>query len=154
VEGVKYQLHVGDYTSEESLADAKAKVRKAGFSAVVKRQGEKRMTMNRLYHSSHGDKNSAEQALAMLKKEIDGPFILRENGKYVVYAGSYQNEQTALGEQERLSLLGTTLVLRKADVKLPVSRLTTGSFPSKEAAQKGGARLKKMGLHPSVQRAR
>ena len=99
------------------------------------------------------DRSSADAELKKLEKVTDGAFILQENGKYAVYAGSYFVEGMAASEQDTLYKQGITLVMKKVQVTMPVLRMTAGSFSSHEAAQKEAARLKKRGLDATVIKA-
>ncbi len=145
-----YTLLIGVYVLEKSIYDDKARLKKAGLTPVVRKGGHKRITMNRLLLASFADKNSADAELLKLQKVTDGAFILQENGKYAVYAGSYFVEGMAAKEQDTLRKHGITLVMKKVHVTMPVLRMTAGSFASHEAAQKEAARLKKRGLDATV----
>jgi len=149
----RYTLLIGVYVLEKSIYDDKARVKKAGLTPVVRKGGHKRITMNRLLLASFADKNSADAELAKLQKVTDGAFILQENCKYAVYAGSYFVEGMAADEQATLRRHGITLVKKKVQVTMPVSRMTAGSFASHEAAQKEATRLKKRGLDATVIKA-
>lgn len=147
----RYTLLIGVYVLEKSIYDDKARVKKAGLTPVVRKGGHKRITMNRLLLASFADKNRADAELKKLQKVTDGAFILQENGKYAVYAGSYYVEGMAAREQQdTLHKHGITLVKKKVQVTMPVSRMTAGSFASREAAQKEAVRLKKRGLDATV----
>ncbi len=146
----RYTLLVGVYVLEKSIYDDKARVKKAGLTPVVRKGGHKRITMNRLLLASFADKNSADAELTKLQKVTDGAFILQENGKYAVYAGSYFVEGMAAREQDTLYKHGINLVMKKVQVTMPVLRMTAGSFASHEAAQKEATRLKKRGLDATV----
>jgi cell division septation protein DedD len=145
-----YTLLIGVYVLDKSVYDDKARVKKAGLTPVVRKGGHKRITMNRLLLASFADKSSADAELKKLQKVTDGAFILQENGKYAVYAGSYFVEGMAAREQDTLYKHGINLVMKKVQVTMPVLRMTAGSFASHEAAQKEAARLKKRGLDATV----
>lgn len=146
----KYTLLIGEYVAAKSVNEVKAKVKKAGLAPVVAKGRKKTEPMNRLFMADFADEASARAELAKLKKLTGGAFILPENGRYAVYAGSYFLAGAAAREQDRLYGLGVKLVMRRAEVPVSTSRVTAGSFPTREKAQEAAARLKKQGLKASV----
>lgn len=146
----KYTLFIGEYVVEKSMNDVKARMKKAGVTPVVKKGGKKNEPMNRLFLDEFSSHEQAKAELDKLQALTKDAFILNENGKYSVYAGSYFLEGVAAREQDRLYKNGVKLVMKKTTVPVALSRITAGSFPTKEAANLAAARLKKLGLKPAV----
>ncbi|GFE58698.1 SPOR domain-containing protein [Geobacter sp. AOG1] len=148
-----YTLMVGEYVVEKSAASVQAKLKKLGIGPVVKTKTKRSEPMNRLYLASFDSHQAADAALGNLKKATSDGFILPENGKYVVYAGSYFNEGKAAVEQDRLYEKGYKLVMKKTMAPVPVVRLTAGRYASKDEAVKDIASLKKHGIKVHVVKA-
>jgi cell division protein FtsN len=102
--------------------------------------------MHRLFLAEFDSHHAADLELQKLKKVTSSAFILEQNGRYAVYAGSYLHERGAVVEQKRLSGKDFKLNLKTAKVTIPVSRVTAGSFSSSEDARKEASRLEKQGI--------
>jgi hypothetical protein len=106
--------------------------------------------MNRLFVASFSARDEATAELIKVKKVTGDAFMLRENGTYAVYAGSYFLAAKAAAEQDRLYDKGIMTLMKKSQVTVAVTKLTAGSFPSKIEAQKAAKLLKKQGLTATV----
>lgn len=144
-----YTLLVGDYADEE-VKKIQAKLTKAAVTPVHKERGKVAEPMHRLYLAEYADHDAAQAELEKLNKLTSDAFILQENGKYVVYAGSYFREGRAAKEQDRLYDRGVKLLLKKAEVKVPITRVTAGRYSSREEALKAALQLKKLGIKAKV----
>lgn len=142
-----YTLVVGEYVGKESLADARKKITSAGFSPLVKPGPKKKASMIRLLVGQFPDQKSAGRALGRLRSATADCFILMdENRAYRLYAGTYRDEKGALQEQERLAARGVRVTRERAEIAVPTRLLTVGSYPTREAALKGAARLEGLGV--------
>ncbi|MBT0654046.1 SPOR domain-containing protein [Geomobilimonas luticola] len=148
-----YTLAIGEYVVGKSADMVQAKLKKLGIGPVVRTKAKRSEPMNRLYLASYDSHQAADTALANLKNATPDGFILPENGKYAVYAGSYYNEGKAAVEQDRLYEKGYKLVMKKTTAPVPVARLTAGRYASKDEAVKDIARLKKQGIAAHVVKA-
>lgn len=148
-----YTLRIGEYVVEDKLRAVEAKLRKAAISPVERQKIRKAEPMHRLLYGEFADHESAVVDLRKLQKIAPDAFLLKEKDKFAVYAGSYYSEGKAAIEQDRLFDKGVKLVLKKAEVGVPVTLLTAGSFSGKEEAQKAAARLKKAGISATVTNA-
>ncbi len=151
--GGRYALQVGTFVAEPSVREALAKLKKAGITPVAKVVEKKPEPMNRLFVADFSDRGEAAAELAKVKKVTGDAFMLRENGAYAVYAGSYFLAAKAAAEQDRLFDKGVKTLMKKAPVAVSVTKLTAGAFTSKAEAQKAAARLKKHGLVATVVKA-
>ena len=145
-----YTLLVGEFAVGQELKSVLAKLRKSGDTPVRKKQVMKLELVHRLFLAEYDSYDAASAALQRLRQLAASAFILPENGKYRVYAGSYLYEGGAAVEQERLAGKGVKLVMKSAKVAIPKTRVTAGAFPSREDAQKGANRLKKRGITATV----
>jgi hypothetical protein len=102
--------------------------------------------MHLLFLADFDSHEAAATELRKLQPQTGSAFILKENGRYALYAGSYLHEKGAAAEQKRLAGKGFRLALKSVNVSLPISEVTAGSYPSIEGARKEAARLKKSGV--------
>ncbi|RII25197.1 MAG: SPOR domain-containing protein [Geobacter sp.] len=145
-----YTLVIGEYVGEKSAVSVQAKLKKLGIRPVTRTKALRSEPMNRLYLGSFESHQSADAALDDLKKFTPDGFLLQENGKYAVYAGSYFNEAKAAIEQDRLYEKGFKLVMKKTKAPVHVVRLTAGRYDGKKSAGRDIASLKKQGISPHL----
>lgn len=146
--GGLYTLTVGTYVLKSSVLADKLKLEKAGLQVSVSSGKVKNETMNRLLVAEVASSSAAREELARLKKTSKDAFLLRGNGTYGIYAGSYFNKDRALQEQERLRKEGFAPILKQSQAPVSMYCLTAGSFQTREAALKEAERLKKLGFKP------
>jgi cell division septation protein DedD len=142
----KFTLVVGAYVLRSSMREDIAKIRGAGFEPFVVKGPKKTETMNRLLIGEYYRSSDAASVLARLKKVTDAGFVLKENGKFVLVAGSYRGKAGAVDEQNRLRSLGFRSVIRPAQAPVLTLKLTAGRFPTADAAENGARRLEKLGV--------
>lgn len=143
-------MKIGEYVLEKKMRAAEAKLKKLAVTPVERHKMHKTEPMHRLYYAEFNDHESAVADLKKLHKIAPDAFLLKEGEKFVIYAGSYYSEGKAAIEQDRLFDKGVKLVLKKAEVGVPVTVLTAGSFAGKDEALKAVARLKKAGISATV----
>lgn len=148
-----YRLKVGDYLFAKDEKAAEAVLKKQGVAPIVLQKSTKATTMHRLFYAEHTSRDSATADLEQFKLKAPDAFVIQENGKYVIYAGSYAKEARGAIEQDRLFDKGLSLVMKKTQVKVPVTQLTAGSFASEGDARNAAAALKKKGIHATVIKA-
>ena len=133
------------------MADAKKKIKSAGLSPLVKQGPKKNASMIRLLIGVFPDQKAARKELNRLRKVTTDCFILMdENRQYRLYGGTYRNVKGAVQEQERLAAHGVRSSQEQALISVPTLLLTAGSYPSREAALKGAARLEEQGVKSVV----
>lgn len=137
---------VGEYVLDSQLTRDREKVGKAGLEAIVTQAGKKPEPMHRLFMADYADHAGAVAAISKLNAAGGQGFLLEENGKYAVYAGSYFLASKAASEQKKLATKGIKLVIRKAMVPLAVSRLSAGRYASGAEAVPALQKLAKQGL--------
>lgn len=146
--GERYTLVVGSYVLKSSMGTAKAKLEKAGLQPVVVPGKMRSEPMHRLLVAEVSSAQAAQEELAKVKKASKDAFFLRENGTYVIYAGSYFAQDRAVQEQERLRKRGFVPILKKTQAPVTTHLLSVGSYPTREAALKGAESLQKLGFKP------
>jgi cell division protein FtsN len=143
-----FTLVVGTYVLKTTVLADKAKLEKAGLRPVINVGRKRNETMNRLVVAEFASYSSAHAELGRVKKVSKDAFVLHNNGRYVVYAGSYYRTDRAIEEVERLKKHGVSPVVKKSAAPVSSYTLTVGDFPTREAARKGEDRLKKLGFKP------
>jgi len=147
-EGKGFTLVVGTYVMPSTLRADKAKLERAGVHPTVSVGPKKNQPMNRLVVAEYDSYTTARAELDRVKKASKDAFLLQENGRVTIYAGSYYRHDRAVEEQERLRAQGFAPILKKAVAPVGSSQLTVGRFPTREAAQGEAARLRKLGFKP------
>jgi hypothetical protein len=147
-EGQGFTLVVGTYVMPSTLKADKAKLERAGVHPTVSVGPKKNQPMNRLVVAEYDSYTTARAELDRVKKASKDAFLLQENGRVTIYAGSYYRHDRAVEEQERLRAQGFAPILKKAVAPVGSSKLTVGGFPTREAAQGEAARLRKLGFKP------
>ena len=145
-------VQVGNYVLEEALSADLGRVRKAGFTPVIKAAARKKIRMNRLLLSEFSERAAARSAFDRLKSQTSDAFMVDQNGKFAVYAGSYLLAERAASEKDRLTSKGFPVTLKRFDVAIPAQSLSVGPFNSKKAADAAVGTLKGAGIKASLTR--
>jgi hypothetical protein len=148
--GGAFTLVVGTYVLKSSMAGDKAKLERSGIKPVTVASGTRKEPMNRLHVADFGTQAEARAELDRVRAASGDAFVLKENSKYAVYAGSYYAYERALEVRDKLQAKGMNPTIRKSVTPVTAYTLTAGSFPSREAALEEAARLKKLGFKPFV----
>ena len=145
-----YVLEINGDLAESEMGPVTAKLKKAGISNVVTSKAQKGESMHRLFLADFGDRGEAAEELERLKMVAPSAFMLKENNRYAVYAGSFLREGKAAVEQDRLYDKGVRLMLKEATTPVSVVRVRAGSFADQASAQKAAGNLKKSGLTAKI----
>ena len=145
-----YTLEINGDLAESELAPVMAKLKQAGITHVVKSKQLKGEPMHRLYLADFASRDEALEELERLKLATADAFLLKENGRYAVYAGSYLREAKANSEQSRLQAKGVQLLLKSATAPVSVLRVRAGAFANEAGAERAAKALKKSGLSLKV----
>jgi len=146
-----FALELGDL-AESEVNSVLAKLKQAGIGNVVKSKTHKGELMHRLFLADFADRNEAVEELERLKQTAPDAFMLKENGRYAVYAGSYMRDAKAASEQTRLQAKGVQLLPKTANLPVTVLNVRAGAFANQAAADKAVKSLKKAGLTAKVVR--
>jgi hypothetical protein len=146
--GKGFSLVVGTYVLPSALKADKAKLERAGVHPSVVMGPKKNQPMNRLLIGEFDSYTTARAELDRVKKASKDAFILQENGKFTIYAGSYYRNERAVEAQERLQSQGFSPILKKSVAPVASWKLTVGGFPTREAAQEEATKLRKLGFKP------
>ncbi|MDD5284408.1 MAG: SPOR domain-containing protein [Desulfuromonadaceae bacterium] len=148
--GSTWLVLVGTYVLEDALSTDMGRVRKAGLYPVVKPGARKKTTMNRLFLSEFADRAEAKASLDKLKRHTSDAFVVEQEGKFAVYAGSYLLDAPAASEMERLKVAGFQVSLKRVEVAIPSQKLILGPFGDKKAADAALSKLKAAGVKAAL----
>ncbi len=144
----RYQVQVGAFLLGSNLHEASKKLQALGFEA---RQSEttRKTSMVRL---KYGQFNEAEGRLKLAElKAVDGDaFLLHEEGKLGVYAGSYLSLDKARHYADILWEKGIKVEEVTVEVEVPLHRLSFGAFPDKPSALAAAEKAKQAGLDAQI----
>jgi cell division septation protein DedD len=143
-------ITVGNYVLEETLATDMGRVRKAGFEPFVKPSARKKSAMNRLFVAEFADRPAAQSALEKLQRQTSDAFVIDQGGKFVLFAGSYLQSESATSEKERLKAAGVSVTIKHTEIAIPSQSITVGPFSAKKAADAALTKLKSAGLKASL----
>lgn len=146
--GEGYGLLIGTYVLRSTLKSDKSRLEKAGLHPSISKGTKKTHPMNRLVVAESDSYEKAQSELERVKKASKDAFILKENGRFVVYAGSYYQKERAADEQERLRAQGFAPILKRTVAPVASWRLVLEGLPTREAAQEESARLRRLGFKP------
>jgi cell division septation protein DedD len=146
----KYKLLIGGPAGSNDAEKMRTGLRKEGITDIEIRKIKKIETMHRIFLGEFESQAKANAEFNQLKTHADGAFVLRENGRYLLYAGSYLQEEKAKRELKRLTGKGLKPVLKSAKVSITVNEVMAGSFPGAGEARKEADRLKKKGIISKV----
>ena len=148
-----YALEINGDLAESEMGSVTAKLKQAGIAYVVKTKSQKGELMHRLFLADFGSRDAAVEELERLKVTAPDAFMLKEDGRFAVYAGSYLREGKAAVEQDRLFDKGVKLLLKNATIPVSVVKVRAGSFADQASAEKAAHKLKKSGLSAKVVKA-
>ena len=145
-----YALEINGDLAESEIAPVMAKLKQAGITHLVKSKAHKGEPMHRLFLADFANRDEALEELERLKVTAPSAFMLKENARYAVYAGSYLRAEKAGAEQNRLLAKGVQLLLKSATAPVAVYRVRAGAFADKAGADRAAKAAKKAGLSPKV----
>jgi len=148
--GGVYTILVGDFVPDKTLQTVQAKLKKSGIRPVRNKVITTAEPMNRLFVAELNDQDSAEAELQKLKKITTDAFLVADNGKYLLYAGSYFSEGRKQSELQRLSAKGIKAVVKQTRIPIKVTRITVGSYATTDEAASASKQFKKMGISPKI----
>lgn len=145
-----WTLVVGNYVLEEALSADMGRVRKAGLQPVIKASTRKKTSMNRLFVSEFNDRVAAQSAMDKLKRQTSDAFVIEQDGKFALYAGSYMQSESANTEKDRLKTAGVNVTIKHSEIAIPSQILSVGPFKTKKEADSSLVKLKSEGLKATL----
>ena len=141
-----YTLESSGDLAESEVAPVMAKLKQAGFTHVVRSKQVKGEPMHRLFLADFANRDEAMEELERLKLATSDAFMLKEGGRYAVYAGSYLREAKVASEQSRLQAKGVQLLVKSATAPVTVLKLRAGAYADQAGAERAAKALKRAGL--------
>ena len=145
-----YTILLGEFAPGKNYQALEAKLEARGLKPLNKKIISKKELMHRLFVKECSDYDQAASDLEKLKKLSIDAFFIEKSGKYSLYAGSYLNKSTVNKEMTRLAEQGIKIEIQQIEVPVTVVRLTSGSYTSKQNAEKGLERFKKYAVPATV----
>ncbi len=145
-----YALKIDADLAASEVQPMLARLKNVGLTPVSLNKANREEPMHRLFFGSFDRQNAAQAEAQKLQELAPSAFLLFENGKYSVYAGSYLREDKALHERDRLFDKGVKLTVNPARVSVPVIKITAGHFVDGNEADKALKRLRKSGVSATV----
>ena len=146
----RFTLEINGDLAESEIAPVLAKLKQAGVGNVIKSKTSKGEPMHRLFLADFANHDEAAEELERLKLAAPSAFLLKENGRYAVYAGSYLREVKATTEQNRLQAKGVQLLLKNVTAPVAVYKVRAGAFADQAGADRAAKAAQKAGLSPKV----
>jgi hypothetical protein len=144
----RFQVQVGAYLLSGNLKQAEKEVRQLGFEPR-RSEATKMTSMVRLklgnYPAAEGPARLAE-----LKKSSVDAFLLYTGEMATIYAGSYLSLDKARRQADLLWEKGIRVEEVKADVEVPLHRLSFGGFADKASAAAAAQKARATGLDAQV----
>jgi cell division protein FtsN len=145
-----YAIQCGPFATNRELVPARDALKKAGLDPAASPGPKKPTHMYRLFVAGYSDAAVAANERNKLLEATPDAFVLRHDGNYELFAGSYHEEERAAKMQGRLSARGITVELQQVTIPVATRRLIAGEFPTRDAAGAMVERLKSNGFACSV----
>jgi hypothetical protein len=145
-----FTLLIGEFALDRDMKACRTKLKKLGIMPIQGQKIEKVEIMHRLFLADFDTHHAAEMEFQKLRNVTASAFILEQNRRYALYAGSYLRQKGAAVEQKRLAGNGFKLSMQTAKVKILINRVTAGSFTCSADAHKEASRLGKQGIIAKV----
>ncbi len=139
-----YVLDAGAFLFEAQREDLEKKISALGFKPVVSQiSASVRLIRLRVGTVS---KDQLPALLNDVRKIAPGAFSLAEEGQYVVYAGSFADQQNIESLSERLRQHGLTVVEEPVKVDRNLNRIQFGRFADDASAETAAAKAEQAGI--------
>jgi hypothetical protein len=145
-----YALEIGGDFAPSEVKGVLTKLKKAGVTPVSQYNSSKAETMHRLFLADFDNQGVAVTEFKKLQQVAPDAFMVKEQGNYSVYAGSYLRQSRSAQEMNRLSGKGVKLSAKTASVTVKVVKVTAGNFADRKEAEKAVKKLKDAGINASV----
>ena len=140
-----FVIQCGPFASTSELVPVRTAMKTAGLTPTIIPGPKQPTTMYRLFVAGYSDATSVVAERTTLLKATPSAFVLPRDGNHELFAGSYHEKGRATKEQERLAARGVKTEIQEVTIPVATKRLTAGSFPTREAADKVAERLKTHG---------
>jgi hypothetical protein len=144
-----FTITVGAFLSPKHQREVEKKIRRLGYTPKVQTTYSM-VPMTRLLLGIYDDPAAAQARRQELSAQIPGLFALQQEGKVALYAGSFQSLNQARNFADQLYLRGILVDEETVSLRMPLKRISFGSFPSRAAAEKAAKSAAAAGLTVQV----
>jgi cell division septation protein DedD len=143
-----FTLAAGAFLSPKHQRETEKKIRHLGYTPKVQTTFSM-VPMTRLRLGVY-DPATAKVRSQELSAQIPGLFAVKQGDKVALYAGSYQSLDQARSFADQLYLRGIHVDEETVSLRMPLKKITFGSFASRAAAEKAAKRVAAAGLTAQV----
>lgn len=144
-----FTLTVGVFFSKENQQEVEKKIRRLGYTPKVQTISGM-VPMTRLLLGIYDDPAAAQARSQELSDLIPDLFSLQEGENVALYAGSFQNIDQARRYAEKLHQQGILADEETVSVRMPLKKISFGSFANRAEAEKAAKRAADAGLAAQV----
>ena len=143
-----FTLSAGAFLSQKHQRETEKKIRHLGYTPKVKTTYSM-VPMTRLRLGVY-DPATAQERSRELSAQCPDLFTLKQGDKVALYAGSYQSLDQARSFADQLYLRGIHVDEEAVSLRMPLKKVSFGSFASHTAAEKAAKRAAAAGLTAQV----
>jgi cell division septation protein DedD len=144
-----FTLSAGAFLSKENQQEVEKKIRRLGYTPKVETTSGM-VTMTRLLLGIYDDPAAAQARSRDLSALVPNLFSLQDGDKVAVYAGSYQSIEQARQYAGKLYQQGILADEETVSVRMPLKKVSFGSFANRVEAEKAAKRAMAAGLSAQV----
>jgi hypothetical protein len=143
-----FTLSAGAFLSQKHQREVEKKIRRFGYTPKVETTFSM-VPMTRLRLGVY-DPAMAQARSRELSAQLPGLFAMKQGDKVALYAGSYQSLDQARSFADQLYLRGILVDEETVSLRMPLKKISFGSFASRTAAEKAAKRAAAAGLTAQV----
>ena len=143
-----FTLSAGAFLSQKHQREVEKKIRRLGYTPKVETTFSM-VPMTRLRLGVY-DPATAQTRSRELSAQLPGLFAMKQGDKVALYAGSYQSLDQARSFADQLYLRGILVDEETVSLRMPLKKISFGSFASRTAAEKAAKRAVAAGLTAQV----
>ena len=144
-----FALTVGAFLNQKHQREVEKKIRRLGYTPKVQTTYSM-VPMTRLLLGIYDDPAAAQARSRELAGLVPDLFSLKQGGKVALYAGSYQSLDQARSFADQLYRHGILVDEETVSLRMPLHKISFGSFSTRAAAEKAAKRAAAAGLPAQV----
>ena len=144
-----FTLSAGAFLAQEHQQEVVKKIRRLGYTPKVQTTYSM-VPMTRLLLGVYDNPAAAQARSRELSALIPQLFSLKQGEKIALYAGSYQDIDQARRFADKLYQQGILADEETVSLRMPLKKISFGSFASRAAAEKAAKRAAAAGLSAQV----
>lgn len=149
--GKVYRIDVQDILSRKRANKVVTHLNSMGCSNVRLQTIEKDLPMHRLFVAEIESLSQAKKELRKLRKIAAGAFLLKSDGRYQLYAGSFREPKNAVAEQKHLAAAyGMKITIRDGIGITALFHTVTADAADRSSGEELVIQLKKRGIDATL----